>query len=461
MALRTISGETLDIRSPRPISPDSAEISSSNPCNEHEPHHIGVPDSGRRAWLVVLGGFLNFTASFGLLNSFGTFEAQYERNLDWPTFIVTWIGSLQMFILFLSGVLIGPAFDKWGARKLMFSGTFLCLVAFISCSFATKFYQFLLAQGFLFGLGCALLFYPTTSAVSEWFDKRRGLALGLVCSGASAGGILWPMVLDQFFIRFSAAKTHRLTAAIAIPVLLLSCVLVRERHVRIAGHDMAGNEVKASQTSISKAIWDFRFLGLSSALLFISCGMMVPFFYIPMYAQDNGAAANTTVANNLLAISYSASLIGRIFTGWVADHIGRYTTHRSILKNEADSPRFNMLLLISILTSLATFSFIWAKTLPTLIAFSVLFGFSSGRIVPLGSACVAQTTPDMGHLGLRIGTMMAICSIGTLTGGPATGAIKEATHTWPGVFIFCGAVTMGGAGILCAVRMVSSKRLVF
>ncbi len=62
-----------------------------------------------------------------------------------------------MFILFLSGVLVGPAFDKWGARKLMLSGTFLCLVAFISCSFATRFYQFLLAQGFLFGLGCALL----------------------------------------------------------------------------------------------------------------------------------------------------------------------------------------------------------------------------------------------------------------------------------------------------------------
>lgn len=42
-----------------------------------------------------------------------------------------------------------------------------------------------------------LRFYPTTSAVSEWFDKRRGLALGLVVSGASAGGILWPLVLNQ------------------------------------------------------------------------------------------------------------------------------------------------------------------------------------------------------------------------------------------------------------------------
>lgn len=39
----------------------------------------------------------------------------------------------------------------------MLTGTFLCLVALISCSFAREFYQFLLAQGILFGLGSALL----------------------------------------------------------------------------------------------------------------------------------------------------------------------------------------------------------------------------------------------------------------------------------------------------------------
>ncbi|KAM3511871.1 hypothetical protein MY11210_004489 [Beauveria gryllotalpidicola] len=395
MAERTKSKDTLDILSPRPISPDSPALSSIESFTPpREPHHIGVPDSGRRAWLVV------------------------------------------MFVLFLSGILIGPAFDKWGARKLMLSGTFLCLAAFIACSFATKFYQLLLAQGFLFGLGCALF------AVSEWFNKNRGFALGLVVSGASAGGILWPMVLNKLFLQIGTAWTHRAAAGIAVPLMLLSCVLVRERK-DIAGHDTAGNEIKASQTSISKAIWDVRFLGLSIALLFIDCGMMVPFFYLPQYAKEH--SIDSTMANNLLAISYAASLVGRIFTGWVADHIGR----------------FNMLLLISTLTSVATLCFVWAATLPTLIVFSLLFGFSSGGIVPLGSACVAQTTPDMGYIGLRIGAMMAICSVGTLAGGPATGAIKDATHDWARVFIFCAAVTMMGTVMLLPIRMIFTKRLVF
>lgn len=62
-----------------------------------------------------------------------------------------------MFVLFFSGIFVGPAFDRWGARPLMILGTTCCLVAYIACSFATKFYQLLLAQGFLFGIGCSLL----------------------------------------------------------------------------------------------------------------------------------------------------------------------------------------------------------------------------------------------------------------------------------------------------------------
>lgn len=136
----------------------------------------------------------------------------------------------------------------------------------------------------------------------------------------------------------------------------------------------------------------------------------------------------------------------------------RYITHYQILTN---LQRFNILLLISTLTSVATLCFAWAATLPTLMTVSVLFGFSSGGIVPLGSALVAQTTPDMGFIGLRIGAMMAICSVGTLAGGPAAGAIKDATDDWTRVFIFCASVTMMGIFLLLPLRIICSKRIVF
>ena len=97
-------------------------------------------------------------------------------------------------------------------------------------------------------------------------------------------------------------------------------------------------------------------------------------------------------------------------------------------------------------------------TFPTMVAFAVLFGLFSGGLVPLGSACVAQTTPDMGHIGLRIGAMMAICSFGALAGGPISGAIKDHTGIWLGVHSFSASTTLLGAVLLIGVRYMWQPR---
>lgn len=61
--------ESLTVASPRPMTPTEDTGSSVGSLSPREPHHIGVPDGGRRAWLVVLGGFINFIASFGILGN--------------------------------------------------------------------------------------------------------------------------------------------------------------------------------------------------------------------------------------------------------------------------------------------------------------------------------------------------------------------------------------------------------
>lgn len=306
-------------------------------------------------------------------------------------------------------------------------------------------------------------FYPTTSAVSEWFDKRRGLALGLVVAGASSGGILWPLVLNKLIDEIGIYGTHRASGIIAAPLLFLACFLVKERLPKQAANKRASqaieNDKDGDSTSGSSkkdvvaelpqpkmslfTILDAKFLATSVALLFINAGMMVPFFYIPQYAIDHGVSA--TMANNMLSMTYVASLFGRILSGWVADYVGR----------------FNMLLAVTSLTGIATVCWSATSTLPAIMAISLMFGFSSGGIVPLGSACIAQLTPPnmMHHMGLRIGTMMTICSTGMLVGGPVSGIIKDQTKHWTGVFLFTGAEILLGLAVLFSVRMVASRRV--
>ena len=87
------------------------------------------PEGGLRAWLVVLGSFSGMTASFGILNSAGTFQAYLSTHQlahESPS-AVGWIFSLFAFLTFFCGVQIGPVFDAYGPRWLVFAGT-VCLL---------------------------------------------------------------------------------------------------------------------------------------------------------------------------------------------------------------------------------------------------------------------------------------------------------------------------------------------
>lgn len=71
------------------------------------------PNGGTKAWLQVFGAFfLNFN-TWGLLNTFGTFQSEYSTGLlrDSSQSSISWIGSLQAFLMLVIGVLCGRALD--------------------------------------------------------------------------------------------------------------------------------------------------------------------------------------------------------------------------------------------------------------------------------------------------------------------------------------------------------------
>lgn len=87
--------EAVEAQSPKPTGPPSP------------------PNGGTRAWLQVLGAFfLNFN-TWGLVNTFGTFQSEYSTGLlrDFSQSSIAWIGSLQAFLMLVVGVLCGRALD--------------------------------------------------------------------------------------------------------------------------------------------------------------------------------------------------------------------------------------------------------------------------------------------------------------------------------------------------------------
>lgn len=143
----------------------------------------------------------------GIVNTFGAFQTFYEADLlklSNPSSI-SWIGSIQGFLLLNVGVLAGPMFDMGFFRSLLSAGSFMVVFGMLMTSFATRYYQVFLAQGFCVGIGGGFLFIPSVAVVATYFNKRRSFAIGLAASGSSVGESSMSRLIYIFSDPFSKA----------------------------------------------------------------------------------------------------------------------------------------------------------------------------------------------------------------------------------------------------------------
>lgn len=133
----------------------------------------------------------------------------------------------------------------------------------------------------------------------------------------------------------------------------------------------------------------------------------------------------------------SCSIVGRIAPGFVGDKIGR----------------FNVMIFITALSAVITLA-LWipGKSTGAIIAYSVLFGFSSGGFIGLAPTLIAQVS-DIRQIGVRTGTSFAVQSFGALTGSPIAGAIVSSQNgSFLGLQLFCGFTMVASVFAYIAAR---------
>jgi MFS family permease len=128
----------------------------------------------------------------GIVNCYGGFQAYYMTKLfpDMSPAAISWIGSLQAFLLIFISVLTGPAYDAGYFQPLIVTGTVLMAFGTLLVSFCSQYWQLLLAQSLCTGLGAGCLFVPGVAILSTYFKKHASLAIGIATSGGSVGTYL-------------------------------------------------------------------------------------------------------------------------------------------------------------------------------------------------------------------------------------------------------------------------------
>lgn len=152
------------------------------------------PNGGTVAWLQVFGSWMLFFNTWGILNCFGVYQTYYESGqlFNATSSNISWIGSIQAFLVLTIGAVSGPIFDRGHFRYLLLAGSFLVVFGHMMLSLCHEFWQCILAQGFTIGIGAGLLFVPAIAIMPAYFSSKIGLAIGLAASGSSMGGIIYP-----------------------------------------------------------------------------------------------------------------------------------------------------------------------------------------------------------------------------------------------------------------------------
>ncbi len=261
-----------------------------------------IPNGGLRAWLQVLGSFFLLFNSWGILNTFGSYQAYYETSFLSHTnpSTIAWVGSIQASLLLLVGVLAGPLYDAGYFREMLIFGSFFLVLGQMMLSLCQTYWQVLLAQAFCIGIGCGALFTPSVAILSTYFSTKVGLVLGIAASGSSFGGIIYPIVFHKLLPKLGFAWTTRVLGFLMLGTLIIPNAVMRVRVLPPQKRKLL--DLKA-----------FLIPAYSLQVCGFFCGFMglyMPFFYAQVYALERHIT-NENLAFYLLAVMNSVSIFGR------------------------------------------------------------------------------------------------------------------------------------------------------
>ena len=97
------------------------------------------PDGGLIAWTQVLCGHFIVCNTWGYISSFGVFQTYYVGALRHPPSDISWVGSVQIFLLFFIGTVSGRATDFGLFKPTIILGSFFMIFGVFMTSLSTKY----------------------------------------------------------------------------------------------------------------------------------------------------------------------------------------------------------------------------------------------------------------------------------------------------------------------------------
>jgi MFS family permease len=305
-------------------------------------------------------------------------------------------------------VVIGRLVDRLGVVTPVIGASLLLGLAFVVSGLAPTLLLFALVN-LLIGVGSSASFAPLIADISHWFDRRRGIAVGICASGNYLGGAVWPPIVQHMIEAWGWRTTQIIIGVVCIAIMLPLALVLRRRLVAHAEEEATAAAAQATASLGLRPSALFALLCLAGMACCVA--MAMPQVHIVAYCGDLGYGVARGA--EMLSLMLGFGIVSRIASGFIADRIGGVAT----------------LLIGSVLQGLALFLYLLFDGLTPLYVISALFGLFQGGIVPMYAIIVRQYFPPR-QAGTLVGLVIMSTILGMALGGWVSGAIFDMTGSY-------------------------------
>ncbi|MEJ7624314.1 MAG: MFS transporter [Pyrinomonadaceae bacterium] len=395
-------------------------------------------------WIIVAISTLSLVISNGLsigglpvfykpiqeeLLALGTVTAQTKDS-------VTGLGAGLTFLLAgISSLIIGLFIDRIGSRRAMIAGCLVLGGGLLFYSFADRPIDIYMSHSLL-GLSLGLIgVMIQTVLISHWFRRRRGLAIGIVLTGTSFGGVIIPLIATPLIAAYGWRTSMQILSLIVWIVLLPAMIFIVKERASDLNLTYDGDILPADAKIDAANVLDGNTFAeaLRSPIFWIIalCALLIfyPIFTISqqfiLYLQNN-LGVSKELASAAQSTLFFSSVAGKFLFGWLCDRF----------------PVTTVIIVCCGIMFASTVMLLGFLTPSTIFVFLVPFGLGYGGTFVLIQLLTVESF-GLRDIGKILGAITLIETLGGFLGSVITGRLAsmsdgDYTSAFYGVAIAAG-----------------------
>lgn len=279
-------------------------------------------------WIIVLAGFIIMAAALGVVyNCASLFVKPISEELGFSRSQANAIFTIRAVCQMIAFLFAGKILNKIKIRRLMQVSTITLVVSFFSYSFMQTLLAFYIIT-FIVSMSVSLIsILPLSIILSNWFQEKRGLAVGIAFMGSGVGGMIFSSLTGYWLVSIGWRMTYQVLSVIMFLLIAPITFFIirthpRDKNLAPYGKIISDNllEVKDTGLMLNQAIRSVRFWVLALCSMLMMLGVNAIMATAGPHLTDIGYSIPFSA--NIVALSMGSLAIGKVVLGKLFDNFG-------------------------------------------------------------------------------------------------------------------------------------------